>query len=197
MTGFGLNQTISEAKPERINTHKPISNVVDKLPLNAVSLLHIYKLFPNAKVIVALRDPRDCVFSSYQQRFGMNPAMFQLLNLDTAVAYYDQVMSVIVKLRDAGALPMHFIHYEKVIGNFADEVKAITDFLGLEWEDALFDYRKTAKSRQISTPSASQVIQPLYTSSIGKWEHYQEWIGASFEPLNRWVEEWGYQKDVN
>lgn len=180
---------------QEIDTKKPGPIVVDKYPLNAVSLLHIYKLFPNAKIIVALRDPRDCVFSCYQQRFGVNPAMFQMLNLDTAVAYYDQVMELISKVRDANILQMHFIRYENVVGNFADEVKALTDFLDLEWEDALFDYQATAKSRHISTPSASQVTQPLYTTSIGKWEHYEEWIGASFDPLDSWVDKWGYQED--
>jgi len=180
-----------------INRHKSGSIIVDKLPLNAVALLHIYRLFPNAKIIVALRDPRDCVFSCYQQRFGMNPAMFQMLNLNTAVSYYNQVMSVIVEIRDANAFPMHFIRYERVVENFAEKVKALMDFLDLEWEDALFDFQTTAKARSILTPSASQVIQPLYTSSIGKWRHYLEWIGASFEPLDRWVEEWGYQKDLS
>ena len=166
--------------------------IIDKLPLNAIALLHIFKLFPNAKIIVALRDPRDSVFSCYQQRFGMSQAMFQLLNLNTAANYYDQVMRVIVKIRDAGVMPMFFIRYEEVIGNFKEEVNALTDFLGLEWEFGLLDYQTTARSRLISTPSALQVIQPLYTSSIGKWKHYQQWIGQSFDPLDKWVKEWGY-----
>jgi hypothetical protein len=123
----------------------------------------------------------------------MNHAMFQLLNLDTAVSYYDQVMNVIVGIRDANALPIHFIRYEKVVVDFENEVNSLTSFLGLEWEDSLHDFQATAKSRYISTPSAAQVIQPLYTSSIGKWRHYQEWIGTNFEPLDKWEEEWGYQ----
>lgn len=173
---------------------KAVSNVVDKLPLNAVALLHIHKLFPRAKIVVALRDPRDSVMSCYQQRFGMNPAMFQMLDLDTAVSYYDQVMKVIAGVRDTGAFPMHFVRYEQVVQNYADEVKALTDFLGLEWEPGLLDYQGTAKARYISTPSAFQVTQPLYTSSIGKWRHYLEWIGTSLEPLEKWVDEWGYRQ---
>jgi tetratricopeptide (TPR) repeat protein len=179
-----------------INTNKSTPIIVDKLPLNAIALLHIIKLFPGAKIIIALRDPRDSVFSCYQQRFGMNQAMFQFLNLNTAVTYYDQVMNVIAKIRDVNVLPMHFVRYEEVVGNLTDEVKELISFLDLEWEDALLDYQTTARSRSISTPSASQVIQPLYTSSIGKWKHYREWIGTSFEPLDKWVEEWGYQKEV-
>jgi hypothetical protein len=169
---------------------KPV--IIDKLPLNSIALLHIFRLFPEAKIIVALRDPRDCVFSCYQQRFGMNQAMFQLLQLDTAVSYYDQVMSIVKNMRDKHALPMHFVRYERVIADFTGEMKSLIGFLGLQWEDALFDYRETAKSRYISTPSAAQVIQPLYTSSIGKWKHFREWIGAEFDPLEKWVNEWGY-----
>jgi tetratricopeptide (TPR) repeat protein len=166
--------------------------VVDKLPLNAFALLHINRMFPGAKIIVALRDPRDCVFSSFQHTFRINPATFQLLKLETAVSFYDQVMNVIAGAHDAQAQAMHFTRYENVVDEFETEVRALIDFLGLGWEQALFDYQLTAKSRDIRTPSSSQVIQPLYTSSIGKWKHYQEWIANRFEPLDKWVEKWGY-----
>jgi hypothetical protein len=173
---------------------KPPAIIVDKLPLNIFALLHINRLFPSAKIIVALRDPRDCVFSGFQQKFGMNAAMFQLLKLETAATFYDQVMNIVAGVEDAGALAMHFIRYEKVIQSFESEVGALIRFLGLEWEDSLFDYQATAKARDIITPSAPQVIQPLYTSSIGKWSHYEKWIGSKFGPLDKWVERWGYSE---
>ncbi len=166
--------------------------IIDKQPLNAIALLHIARLFPNARILVALRDPRDCVFSCFQQRFGMSQAMFQFLQLDTAASYYGKVMSIVTAIRDAGTLPMHFVRYERVISDFRDEVEEMIRFLGLDWEDSLLDYRSTAKSRHISTPSASQVIQPLYTSSIGKWRNFQPWIGDQFGPLELWAREWGY-----
>jgi hypothetical protein len=87
---------------------------------------------------------------------------------------------------------MHFVRYERVIGNFEDEVSALIRFLGLDWEDSLFRYQETARARDVRTPSASQVIQPLYTSSIGKWRHYEEWIETSFQSLDKWVDTWGY-----
>jgi len=166
--------------------------VVDKLPLNVFALLHINRMFPGAKIIVALRDPRDCVFSSYQQKFGMNAAMFQLLKLDTAAAFYGQVMNIVEAVRQAEAFSMHFVRYEKVIEDFTGEVTALTDFLEMEWEDGLLEYQATAKARDVTTPSASQVIQPLYISSIGKWKNFREWIGSSLEPLEPWVTHWGY-----
>jgi hypothetical protein len=45
--------------------------VVDKLPLNTILLPYIQQLFPAAKIVFALRDPRDAVFSCFQQRFGI------------------------------------------------------------------------------------------------------------------------------
>jgi len=122
----------------------------------------------------------------------MNLAMFQLLDLDTAVRYYDLVMNVISEINKVNAFEMHFVRYENVITDFTSEINSLVDFLGLEWQESLFDYRQTAMSRDINTPSASQVIQPLYTSSIGKWKHYRQWIGSSFDPLSKWVKKWGY-----
>lgn len=188
-----LRRTYWSVVNREIGPGRSKSVIVDKLPLNAIALLHIHKLFPGAKIVTALRDPRDCVFSCFQQRFGMNPAMFQLLRLDTAVSYYDQVMNVVAGIDNAGAFAMHFVRYEGIIGSFKDEVQALIDFLGLDWEEGLRDYQATARTRDITTPSAAQVIRPLYRSSIGKWEHFREWIGSSFEPLEKWVKKWGYQ----
>ncbi|WDI30334.1 tetratricopeptide repeat protein [Hyphococcus flavus] len=68
--------------------------IIDKMPLNMLMLGVIYRVFPEAKIIFAQRDPRDVVLSCYQQHFGMNAAMYQLLKFDTAAMYYDQVMSI-------------------------------------------------------------------------------------------------------
>jgi tetratricopeptide (TPR) repeat protein len=166
--------------------------VVDKLPLNTILLPYIRQLFPAAKIVFALRDPRDSVFSCFQQRFGMNQAMFQFLKLDTAVRYYDQVMSLARIYKEQLAIPMHVVRYESVITDFDDQVRGVLEFLGLPWEDGVRDYQSTARQRRISTPSARDVTRPLYTTSIGKWQHYHEAIGGHFDPLRKWVEYWGY-----
>src|SRR6185312_2225325 len=65
---------------------------VDKMPLNAVFLPLIAKLFPHAKIILALRDPRDVVLSCFRRRFAMNPGMYEFTTLETSAAYYAAVM---------------------------------------------------------------------------------------------------------
>ncbi len=175
-----------EASPEEI--------IVDKLPLNTILLAHIRRLFPSAKIIFALRDPRDTVFSCFQQRFGMNQAMCQFLKLETAVSYYDQVMSLARVYIDQLSIPVHRIRYESVIADFDEHIGDVLAYLDVPWEDNVRDYQAVARQRRISTPSARDVTRPLYSSSIGKWKHYRDWIGGRFEPLERWVDYWGYDR---
>jgi tetratricopeptide (TPR) repeat protein len=167
--------------------------IVDKLPLNTILLAHIRKLFPSAKIIFALRDPRDTVFSCFQQRFGMNQAMFQFLKLETAVSYYDQVMSLAKTYIDELSIAAHLIRYESVIADFDEQIGGLLAFLDLPWEDGVRDYQAVARQRRISTPSARDVTRPLYSTSIGKWQRYQDLISGRFEPLETWVEYWSYE----
>ncbi|NOT40676.1 MAG: tetratricopeptide repeat protein [Alphaproteobacteria bacterium] len=172
----------------------PVRDVfVDKLPLNAVLLPVIHRLFPTAKIVLAVRDSRDCVLSCYQQRFGMNAAMFQLLRLETASAYYDAVMRLVQVCRAKLPIKVHEVRYEAVIGDFDTAVGSLLTFLELPWDDAVRSYAETAKRRVIATPSASQVVRPLYASSLGKWRNYRQFLEPVLPVLEPWVAAFGYE----
>ena len=53
---------------------------VDKYPLNSERLPLIAKLFPEARILFALRDPRDVVLSCFRRRFEMNPRDVRVLH---------------------------------------------------------------------------------------------------------------------
>lgn len=166
--------------------------LIDKMPLNTILLGLIYRFFPKAKILFAVRDPRDVVLSCYQQRFGINVAMFELLKLDTAAAYYDQVMKIGEVCRTRMPLDIHMVRYEDLVGDMQTTATQALAFLGLEWEDQLMDYREKARDRWITTPSAEQVIEPLYTSSIGKWRNYARHMAPVLPVLEPWVKKFGY-----
>ena len=165
---------------------------VDKLPLNAIYLPLIHRLFPTAKIILAIRDPRDVVLSCFQQRFGMNAAMFQLLRLDSAAAYYDAVMTLVATCRARLPLSLHVFKYESLLADFDSEVATLLAFLELDWQDSVRDYATTAKTRTIATPSASQVVQPIYRSAQGKWRKYRRFLEPCLPTLEPWVRTFGY-----
>ena len=167
--------------------------LIDKMPLNTILLGLIYRFFPKAKIIFAVRDPRDAVLSCFQQRFGINVAMFQFLKLDTAAAYYDQVMKIGEVCRARLPLDVHMVRYEDVVGDMQNTVTDVLTFLGLDWEDQLLDYRNKARDRWITTPSAEQVIEPLYTSSMGKWRNYERHMAPVLPILEPWAKKFGYE----
>ncbi|GJL97639.1 MAG: sulfotransferase [Hyphobacterium sp.] len=167
---------------------------IDKLPLNLAFVGVLSAVFPDARFILALRDPRDCVLSAFKQRFGMNAAMYRMLSLDDAAQYYDAVMQAgEAALANVDAGRQTQIRYEDSLADLDGEVRRLIDFLRLEWTDAVMSYREQAKARFISTPSAPQVVQPLYTSSAGRWRDY-DFAMADIRPLlDPWAKKWGYE----
>ena len=86
-------------------------------------------------------------------------------------------------------LKMNFItsKYEDLIVDFDKHILKILDFLNISWDENIKNYRKTAHKRgKINTPSSSQVVQPLYKSSIAKWKNYEKYFANSKQYLDKW-----------
>lgn len=166
--------------------------VVDKFPLNIVVLPLIRRVFPNAKIIVAMRDPRDVVLSCYQQRFVINAAMVQFLELSRAGAYYDLVMSLMDRCRERLDLNLHQVRYEDVVGDLETAARELCKFLDVGFELRMLNFNETALRRNIATPSARQVIQPLYNRSIGRWRRYEAELAPVLQVLAPWARRFGY-----
>jgi Flp pilus assembly protein TadD len=166
---------------------------IDKMPLSSALLPVVAKLFPNARVLFALRDPRDVVLSCFRRRFGMNAGMYQLLTLDGAAAYYDAIMRLSELYSDLLPLPRHEVRYESLVEDFEGTARAACDFLGLEWHEAMRDFAAKARSRGISTPSAAQVARGLNREGQGAWRRYREQMAPVLTLLDPWVRRFGYQ----
>lgn len=166
--------------------------LVDKLPLNLIALPAIARIFPDALIIFALRDPRDAVLSAYQQRFGVNTAMAQMLELESAGRYYDAAMTLALRCREKLTLRVHEVRYEEVVANLEGAARGLAAFLDVAFEPAMLDFTATARRRDINTPSARQVVQPLYAYAVGRWRAYATHFAPVLPLLNRWAERLGY-----
>jgi len=88
---------------------------------------------------------------------------------------------------------VHLVRYERLVDDAESEMRALTAFLGLEWSDRLLDHRSTAADRGfINTPSYSQVVEPLYDRSIGRWERYRGQMEPVLPMLEPWAKRMGY-----
>lgn len=165
---------------------------VDRYPLNTLKLPLIAKLFPHAKILFAVRDPRDVVWSCYRRRFQMSAPMYQFLTLPGAAAFYDATMAFKRQFDAVVGLDQCAVHHEALLADFEGEVKAICGFIGLEWRDAMRDVAARTGDRAIATPSTAQLARGLSTDGMGQWRRYADRMGPALETLNPWVERFGY-----
>jgi tetratricopeptide (TPR) repeat protein len=166
--------------------------LVDKQPLNTVKLPLIAKLFPKAKVLFALRDPRDVVFSCYRRQFRITSSMVEFLTLTDAANFYAGIMNLGTIYRDL--LPLNLLEhrYEDMVADFEGRVRAVCDFIGIDWSDSMRDFDKNAPKPDLRSPSASQVQRPLYAEGVAQWRKYADQLAPMMPILAPWVERFGY-----
>lgn len=170
--------------------------LVDKHPLNMLHAGLIKRVFPDARFIMALRHPCDCVLSCFMQRFAINPAMARFLDLEDSARFYDEAFGLWDHYTKVLDLNVHTIRYEDVVADFRPTVAALLDFLGLEWSDAVLEFDKTARDKgRIKTPSYRQVTQKIYTRSSGRWLKYRKHLEPILPVLAPWALKYGYSMD--
>jgi len=166
--------------------------IIDKFPLTIIELGFIKCIFPRAKIILALRHPCDVVLSCYFSSFKINDAMVNFLKWKDTIKFYNSVFNLFEFYNKELSLDLLTIKYEDVINDFKNKTKIMSNYLGLEYEESMENFFQTARNRsRISTPSYNQVINPLYTSSIGRWKNYSVARQSKIE-LNKWIKRFNY-----
>jgi tetratricopeptide (TPR) repeat protein len=148
--------------------------VVDSQPLNALKLPLIAKLFPDAKVVVLLRDPRDVVLSCYRGHFAVNTLNFEFLTLEGAAEFYEAVMRIVTAGREKLTLNEHVVRFEDGDASFAD----LCGFIGVE-----------------KAPVAATSLRPLQSESALGWRGYRDSLRFVVPQLRSWAETFGYPLD--
>jgi tetratricopeptide (TPR) repeat protein len=168
--------------------------LVDKNPLGGNSVALIRRLFPDAKIILALRHPCDVALSCFTTNFKLNDGMSNFLNLDTTAELYDLSFSYFHRVQQLLPLPTHQVVYEKLVADRESELKALFAFLEIDWDPAVLDHQKTARERgRIKTASYAQVAEPIYSRSSGRWRNYRKHLEPIFPVLQPWIEKFGYE----
>ena len=167
---------------------------VDKNPLNTLKLPLIARLFPQAKILFACRDPRDIVLSCFRHRFRMSAPIYELLTLESAARYYDAVMRVFLECTRLLPLEFCLVRHEDVVSSFAREMRRVCDFLGLTWDPAMGDFALRTQGREALTPSTAQLAKGLNTEGVGHWLRYREQLEPARAILAPWVKQFYYDE---
>jgi tetratricopeptide (TPR) repeat protein len=149
----------------------------DKLPNNFSHIGLIHAILPNATIIDARRHPMDCCFSTFKQHFAEGQTFSY--DLDDLGRYYRCYLSLMDHW-DA-VLPGKVLHlqYEELVYDPETNVRRLLDHCRLPFEAACLNFHETRRS--VRTASAEQVRQPIYTSGVGYWRHFEK----ELQPLRR------------
>ncbi len=166
---------------------------MDKLPLNILNVWLIRGLFPHAKIIFGLRDPRDVCLSCFTNLFRLGEGLAGFPSLEHSAELYAAVMTLWLRAKEKWAFDLLEVRYEDLITDLEGEARRLCSFLSLPWEPGLLDYRERAKEGLIVTPSYHQVVRPLYHSSRQRWRRYATEMAPVLPVLAPFVETLGYE----
>lgn len=169
--------------------------LVDKHPLNTIKLPLIAKLFPHAKIIFAVRDPRDVILSCFRRHFEVSAAMYDLLTLDGAARFYDAVMSFAEITKPIFARPHYEYRYEILVGDFDNWVGGLCEYLGVPFMPEMRKFQETASATAIRSPSGPQVTRELYREGVEQWRNYATSVAPVSDILKPWIEKFGYSRE--
>jgi tetratricopeptide (TPR) repeat protein len=156
--------------------HTP--HFIDKLPLNYMYLGLIRLALPNAKLVCLRRDPMDTCLSNYRQIFAGNFRHYQYnLDLLDCGRYYIEFDRTLGHWHDMMPGEIFEVSYEALVEHPEQIVRELLAHCDLPWEDGCMAFHRRKTS--VATPSAVQVRQGIYDSSVNRWQRY----GESMQPL--------------
>lgn len=149
--------------------------VIDKTPLNFQYIGLLSVVLPHARFIHCHREPVSNCFSIHKLPFDKKQTYaHDLVALAKYYNHYWQLMQRWKKLLPGRILD---VRYEDTVADVERQSQRMLDFLSLPFEAGVLEFHRTR--RLVKTPSASQVRQPIYSSSVEQWKHYERHL----EPL--------------
>ena len=203
-----LLDVMNECSPAEIESHRkryfaameyllaePIGGRIhlDKNPSYNLIIPLMLRIFPEARLIVALRNPRDVVLSCYLRYLPLNAVSVHYLDVRRAAERYVLDMKAWLRLREQVDVPWCAIRYEDIVADLEAQAREALGVLGLDWNAAVLNYRdRLTVTKQVTSPSYEAVAQPIYTRAIDRWTNYEKYLEPALEVLAPFVREFGY-----
>jgi tetratricopeptide (TPR) repeat protein len=166
--------------------------LLDKNPTPTASLHLWLRVFPESKIIIALRDPRDVVLSCFFQNLALTPLNANFLSLERTVKHYADLMDTWLRLRDLGGFAWMETRYEDVVGAVEAEGRRVTEFLGLTWHADQAASHQAARRKLVYSPTYSEVAQPVHGRAVGRWRNYAAALEPALPRLDAYIKAFGY-----
>lgn len=177
---------------QRASHHRrdPSLRFTDKFPGNFQYLGFIARALPAARIVCLRRHPMDTVLSNFRNLFAVSSRYYDysydLLDIAAYYVRFDRLMDL---WRASLADRLIEVRYEDLVADQEGETRRILLHCGLEWSDDCLSFH--TNSAPVSTPSAAQVRQPIYSESVARWKRHAEVL----EPVRPFFEREGIAID--
>lgn len=167
---------------------------IDKNPNHTGLLPGLLRLHPGARIVAALRDPRDVVTSCVLRSFRLTEFSAMLLDWGDACALYAAEMGAWLRYREA-IDPASWVEtrYEDMVADPMGEVRRVLGRLGLGWDEGVAGYRERLAGKVVNSPTQTEVRQPIYRHAVGRWKAYRRHLEPHLPVLAPFVAAFGYE----
>jgi tetratricopeptide (TPR) repeat protein len=165
---------------------------LDKNPNHTSLIVGLYRLFPESKFLVALRDPRDVVVSAYLRNFNLTEFSASFLTWGGTCLMYGFEMGTWLRLRDVMTGNWLEVKYEDTVTDLEAQARRAMTFLGLPWDESVLRYRERSTGKVVNSPTRNEVREPVYARAMGRWRNYEKYLAPYLERLEPYVRALGY-----
>jgi tetratricopeptide (TPR) repeat protein len=141
--------------------------VVDKMPDNYLYLGLLAILFPQATFIHCRRDLRDVAVSCWMTDFRSIRWAWSPMHLATRIQQYLRLME---HWKRVLPVAVHEVDYEETVDDLEAVGRRLVAACRLDWEPGCLAFHEN--KRPVRTASVTQVRQPVYRKSLGRWKNY-------------------------
>jgi hypothetical protein len=167
--------------------------LIDKNPSLTDSIAAFIRIFPEMKILVALRDPRDVCLSCFMQYLPMAAASSSYVQLDSTVDEYIAMMGMWRTVSPLIANPWLEVRYEDLVERLETEARKALEFLGLSWDPHVLGFDEHARKKLIRSPTYADVTKPVYKRAVGRWQNYRKYLEPCLGRLEPFVKAFGYE----
>jgi hypothetical protein len=166
--------------------------LIDKNPSLTGLVPGFVRVFPEAKLLVALRDPRDVCLSCFMQPLPLGQGSAMFLTLENAFQEYASVMGLWKAAAPCLDGAFIEIRYEDLVADLEGVSRRALEFLGAGWDERVLRFDEHARARLVRSPTYAAVAKPITRGAIGRWRNYQKHLEPSLETLAPFVKAFGY-----
>lgn len=151
-------------------------HITDKMPGNFMLIGFLHMMLPKARIVHCAREAAATCLSIFKSHFRGEGHLYGY-DLGELADFHNLYTDMMAHWRAVLPGVVHDVRYEDFVADQEGQSRALIDWLGLPWSDAVLAFHQT--DRLVRTASAAQVRQPMYQGSVDLWKRY----GDRLKPL--------------